>query len=167
MRSHSSSRKLTFKGTRVSAVSSNPLNQWFRTAALSLFLIFVAGTAFSGWESQNSPVAGIEFHCVKFIDTQNGWIVGKGGVILKTTDGGQHWVPPLSSPTSTDLFGVDFIDANVGWIVGEGGEIWKTANGGQSWTSQTFSMTQGYTYHLTSVLVLSSMEAWITGLWYR
>src|SRR5207302_4253075 len=66
----------------------------------------------------------------------------KSGTILRTTDGGNSWVPQ-SSGTGNTLFGVSFIDANTGTAVGGscgiGGEstILKTTNGGNTWVPQS------------------------------
>ena len=42
------------------------------------------------WQKQRS---GVNRHLfgVHFIDPQNGWVVGQGGVILHTRSGGQKW----------------------------------------------------------------------------
>ena len=44
----------------------------------------------SSWESQNS---GTEewLSSVHFVDTQNGWVVGRYGTILHTYNGGKNW----------------------------------------------------------------------------
>ena len=66
---------------------------------------------------------------------------GDSGTILRTTDGGNSWVPQ-SSGTANMLFGVSFIDANTGTAVGGscgiGGEstILRTTDGGGTWINQ-------------------------------
>ena len=81
---------------------------------------------------------------------KNGWIVGSkwniGGVILRTTDGGNKWSEDINK--SVDIYGfraVHFINENEGWVV-SGGEfdlgkkeskepyIFHTINGGDTWT---------------------------------
>ena len=68
-------------------------------------------------------------------------LTGDSGTILKTTDGGNNWVPQ-SSGTANMLFGVSFIDANTGTAVGGscgiGGEstILRTTDGGGTWINQ-------------------------------
>jgi photosystem II stability/assembly factor-like uncharacterized protein len=46
------------------------------------------------------------FYDVKFIDRQNGWIVGEFGKIMHTTDGGETW----KEQTKTLLEGTEFFD---------------------------------------------------------
>ena len=40
----------------------------------------------------NSLPALSWFRTIKFIDDYNGWIVGGSGTVLKTSNGGDHWV---------------------------------------------------------------------------
>jgi photosystem II stability/assembly factor-like uncharacterized protein len=58
-------------------------------------------------------------------------VVADSGIILKTNDGGQTWLPQTSG-TDVALFEVFFIDAERGWIVGDRGTILKTTTGGDS-----------------------------------
>jgi photosystem II stability/assembly factor-like uncharacterized protein len=73
---------------------------------------------------------------VSFTDANNGTAVGLVGTILRTTDGGNHWVPQ-SSGTSNGLFGVSFTDANHGMICGGFGIILRTTDGGEDWVPET------------------------------
>lgn len=90
------------------------------------------------------------------------------GVVLKTINGGNSW--ELWTPDLEYTFqfnGVDFADENVGWVVGTDKHIYKTVNGGNSWSKHDFSKysdyNSDYDYHFTSIMALSSTEAWITG----
>ena len=65
---------------------------------------------------------------VSFRDASNGMVVGVGGAILRTTDGGSTWTIQ-SSGTTNDLYGVSFTDAKTGTVVGSGGTILRTATG--------------------------------------
>ena len=70
------------------------------------------------------------FGRIKFINKNNGWLVGSFGRIYGTTDGGDSWKEQLSGFTSRELYGIDFIDPNNGWTVGWYGTILHTTNGG-------------------------------------
>jgi photosystem II stability/assembly factor-like uncharacterized protein len=59
-------------------------------------------------------------------------VVGGGGTILKTSDGGRNWIAQ-NSGTSETLWTVYFTDANIGWAVGMWGTVLKTTNGGKIW----------------------------------
>jgi photosystem II stability/assembly factor-like uncharacterized protein len=63
-----------------------------------------------------------------FINGSDGCIVGGGGTIRSSTDGGASWETQNSNTTS-GLYSVYFIDENTGYAVGESGIIVKTTNG--------------------------------------
>ncbi len=73
---------------------------------------------------------------VKFIDANNGWVVGRN-MVLRTVDGGQTWKAQCTGspegvidPNACEfgrLYGVDFIDDQSGWAVGEAGVFKTTA----------------------------------------
>jgi len=69
---------------------------------------------------------------IYFTNANTGYIVGNGGKILKTSDGGYNW-SSQSSGIPYDLYSVKFTDENVGYIVGWGGYILKTIDGGTNW----------------------------------
>ena len=69
-------------------------------------------------------------------DGQHGWVVGDGGTILATTDGGASWTAQASN-SREDLKGIAMnADLQRGWVVGFGGTILATTDGGKNWSSQ-------------------------------
>ena len=62
-------------------------------------------------------LADAELADVTFVDPQNGWAVGHGGVIRHTADGGEHWTLQASH-VDCRLSSVFFVDANIGWAAG-------------------------------------------------
>lgn len=79
---------------------------------------------------------------VFFINRDIGWVVGSGGRILSTNDGGRHWGRQRSG-TLARLRGVQFVDANIGWAIGENDAdegssavILHTEDGGKGWKVQ-------------------------------
>ncbi|MEO8123903.1 MAG: YCF48-related protein [Burkholderiales bacterium] len=71
---------------------------------------------------------------VDFVDAQHGWAVGQWGVILATTDGGEHWQQQrLDIDNDRPLFAVHFIDAEHGVAVGLWSLVLTTADGGKTW----------------------------------
>jgi photosystem II stability/assembly factor-like uncharacterized protein len=93
----------------------------------------------SGWLVQASGVTA-ELYSVHFENGLTGWSSGAGGVILKTTNGGNSW---LSQPSgvSINLLAIYFTSVNTGWAAGESGVILKTTNGGDSWQTQNSGVT--------------------------
>jgi photosystem II stability/assembly factor-like uncharacterized protein len=88
----------------------------------------------SGWTLQSSRSAQW-LSDVYFTDIQNGTVVGEGGTILHTTNGGLTWTNQASGITNW-LFDVCFTDVDTGIVVGADGTILYTADGGLSWTNQ-------------------------------
>ena len=94
---------------------------------------------------------------VYFMDNQNGLVVGDGGLMLVTSDGGKTWEkkeidmrppgaeqrsggrpgggPPggFGGGGSAPLYNIYFVNENVGYITGGRGTILKTEDGGKIW----------------------------------
>jgi len=76
---------------------------------------------------------------VYFIDVQRGWVVGDGGTILSTSNGGKTW-DKQSSGSDAALRSIQMqmqTDALHGWVVGSDGTILVTSNGGKTWDKQS------------------------------
>lgn len=70
-----------------------------------------------------------------FIDEQHGWLSGKNGKLLETTDGGKTWVD--RSLDFGDLkYNLDSISfaGNEGWIAGQPSLLLHTTDAGQHWS---------------------------------
>jgi photosystem II stability/assembly factor-like uncharacterized protein len=80
------------------------------------------------WARASSYSSDKWFYSVFFTDDTTAYAVGSGGVIIKTTDTGEHYTE-LSSGTSNDLNAVYFANSMTGYIAGNNGTILKTASG--------------------------------------
>ena len=60
---------------------------------------------------------------VDFADDKNGWIVGYGGAVLRSSDQGATWVRQPSNTTQR-IYGL-FMSKKYGWAVGQNGLILK------------------------------------------
>ena len=85
------------------------------------------------WISQNSGTTS-SLDGVYFVDENNGWIAGWGGIILHTTNGGDTW--GLQNTPVTSLSCIFFTDPQNGWSSGLGGDVVHTTNGGETWVMQ-------------------------------
>ncbi len=106
---------------------------------------------------------------VQFHDTHNGWVAGKGGTILRTTDGGAQWVrqQPNTRAEIADLFMLDFRN---GWALGSvryddsvswyGTQILKTTNGGDTWE---FGTPPGLGKYYNRVVFADTLLGWLCG----
>lgn len=115
-----------------------------------------------GGNTLQSVAAGFNYYHynkLKFTDALNGYCVGEGGKILKTTNGGQQW-NFLNANTSTELNDLSFVNSSVGYVVGNTGVIRKTINGGSSWTniSGIPSNTDLYSVHF-----IDQSNGWVAG----
>jgi photosystem II stability/assembly factor-like uncharacterized protein len=76
------------------------------------------------------------FNDIHLINDLEGWVVGNGGVIGHTNEGGSglSWGEQTNPDLQNrGLYGVFFIDSNNGWAVGFEGILLKTTDGGNNW----------------------------------
>lgn len=84
------------------------------------------------------------FFDVDFITSTDGWVVGSGGSVLHTTDGGGTWSVrqlPLKYERLW-LASVRFLDAARGWIAGDEGAIFSTNDGGETWILESIGTSE-------------------------
>lgn len=65
---------------------------------------------------------------VQFVDSTNGFICGGGGVLLRTTDGGNNW-SNIQTNINTTLSRIWFVNKQTGFMIGPNGLFVKTDNG--------------------------------------
>jgi photosystem II stability/assembly factor-like uncharacterized protein len=101
------------------------------------------------------------FRAVYFTDSNNGWIVGAYGTILRTTNGGESWI---AHGTFHNLDAVHFIDAQNGWAVGMSETILKTTDGGIRWMAQMDGSSHSRTaHHFNYVYFVNDSTGWAGG----
>lgn len=116
-----------------------------RSQALLWLLFLVLLTSCHG-ETKEVPIhislMGIndKFYDVKALSLEKAIVVGYGGKILMTADGGRTW-KAKSSDTELALYNVQFVDTQNGWISGQSGLILRTSDGGESWQKQNTGVT--------------------------
>lgn len=92
---------------------------------------------------------------VTFVDENTGW--AGGGVIMKTTDGGEHWTRQADEATVRSFW---FLDVSYGFAVG-GSTILKTENGGENWIDVTPGNNS--IVDLRGVQFLDMNRGWVVG----
>jgi hypothetical protein len=130
-----------------SGVSTSSVEKVWVCGGGSVF--FYNGTSFTG---QITPAG--TFNDIHLINDQKGWLVGNGGVIGNTVNGGEIWSTQVSSGSQFESFyGVFFLDEMNGWAVGGQGTIVETNNGGNDWieVGAEFSSNIYNGVHFTSV----------------
>lgn len=97
-------------------------------------------------------------YSVAFPNKTRGWVVGDGGRILQSEDGGISW-RRQESGTQNELVHVKFVNDKRGWVVGAKGMILYTDDGGRTWEQQS-SGTSNHLYHIET---RGKDNAWIVG----
>jgi photosystem II stability/assembly factor-like uncharacterized protein len=93
----------------------------------------------ASWSAMQQIPVNAYYNGIWFSSSSTGYVVGNGGRILKTTNGGTSWVQ-LNSGTTDDLYSIYLTSTTVGWVGGDNGRILKTTNAGSTWTSQFSSI---------------------------
>ncbi|MGH7961091.1 MAG: WD40/YVTN/BNR-like repeat-containing protein, partial [Candidatus Binatia bacterium] len=107
-----------------------------------LLPLFCILSACSSSEVQDLPLTNRlmsiadKFYAVKALSPEKAIVIGYGGKILMTIDGGKTWQLKTSG-TDLALYSLAFVDAQNGWISGQGGLILHTTDGGETWQKQT------------------------------
>ena len=125
-----------------------------RIISCCIAIVFLAaGPASAQWNTDFVPEDFSTYTAVDFPSVNAGYIVGGGGLILKSTDGGATWVSQ-TSPGPDTFFDVFFFNDTAGWAVGDNGVIASTADG-TTWTlhAQSGSLT---TQDINSVFFVGS-----------
>jgi photosystem II stability/assembly factor-like uncharacterized protein len=143
-----------------------------------VFGLVVGGRGAAGRLARNevSPAASAGdsrgYHGVRWIDATRAWLVGDGGLVRATRDGGRTWTSPPTDPLAqepADVFAAigDWFDwravatrgAGV-WIVGSPGSAVLTSHdGGTSWSLRA----TGTTMPLNAVEFLDERRGWAVG----
>jgi photosystem II stability/assembly factor-like uncharacterized protein len=108
------------------------------------------------------------FYDVNAIGPDRAVIVGYGGKMIETTDGGRNW-HALPSGVESALYGVRFTDAQHGWAVGQDGVVLHTSDGGKTFEKQesnaNFKDSDGTDKkaYLFALSALDNDRAWAVG----
>lgn len=95
-----------------------------------------------------------------FTDRLNGAMVGAGGSILFTENGGSTWNKAnVYGDKTAKLHSVFFINQKSGWAAGANGKIFQTYSGGKTWREQN----SGTAKNLNDIFFLNTAEGWAIG----
>lgn len=78
---------------------------------------------------------------VSFFDSSLGTIVGQGGYIFQTNDGGLTWAALNSGIGGVEFHDLEMFDDSTGLAVGDSGYYIRTTNGGDHWDSSRLQIT--------------------------
>ncbi|MBI4547715.1 MAG: T9SS type A sorting domain-containing protein [Ignavibacteriae bacterium] len=121
------------------------------------------------WASQPSGTT-VNLNALTFNDMNTGIAVGgsnvfgpeASGVILRTIDAGQTWIPVFSDLPAAVFNDVAFADANTGVVVGVwlGGNILRTTDGGLNWAPVRSEINA----YLSAVTFVNSQKGFAVGV---
>lgn len=72
---------------------------------------------------------------LEFVTADSGFVAGRGGTFLTTTDGGSSFTGEYGEITTQDIYSIDMLNSERGWMAGENGFLVSTNNGGGIATS--------------------------------
>ena len=112
------------------------------------------------WKKSNSAVHFVLLNGA-FSDDRTGAIVGSGGTIIFTEDGGQTWDrATMLGDQQTRFNAVYFADSKAGaWAVGSRGKIFHSKGGARLWRQQPSVVTAD----LNDVTFTSPLDGWAVG----
>jgi len=103
----------------------------FISCCIALMLL-LTGSASAQWTVDYQRGNTDTYYGITFPSATIGYMVGGGGLIFKSTDGGTTWTQQTSNTSST-LYSVFFKSTTEGWAAGAGGTIVSTTDGGANW----------------------------------
>ena len=125
-----------------------------------IFAMLISLSANAQWVLQNTG-STTDFHSVKFINKNTGWICGTG-IIAKTTNAGLNWVHQTHPVGNKRLDCLSVVDSNTVYCVGMFKTILKTTNGGTNWIAiENGPFGTGDSYK--AVFFINSNTGWISG----
>jgi photosystem II stability/assembly factor-like uncharacterized protein len=129
--------------------------QWMEQDPILLYRTIDGGLNWRAvFGSRSSVLVGVL--TIAFLDEGVGW--AGGGVIMKTTDGGQTWETQLDPAVVREFF---FLDEQCGFGVG-GSSVVKTVDGGASWID--ISPGDERVRDLRSAYFFDVNTGWVIGL---
>ena len=115
------------------------------------------------WRQANHVAVSSPLTALWFIDGKNGWGVGHGGVILRTSDGGGSWRLQHVVENEPALLSVWFENGLHGIVTGGYGAAYETHDGGQSWQRLKVADGANADRHLNAIIPLRPDTLFIAG----
>jgi photosystem II stability/assembly factor-like uncharacterized protein len=96
-------------------------------------------------------------YAATFPTATTGYIGGHGGIIRKTTDGGQTWFAVQGIGARVN--NIKFVNPLIGWAI-TSSAIYKTTDGAGSWTQQAVAQS---TMEFNRIDMVDSLYGWVAG----
>lgn len=128
------------------------------TLCAIIILISCTVSAQINFEIVYSAPKGCVLHDIAFADSNNGFVVGQKGLILKTVNGGNTW-DSINSGIAENLFSVGLASRSTIFACGDHGCIIKSANAGKTWKA----LSSGISGYLNIIRPSSGDTVWAFG----
>jgi photosystem II stability/assembly factor-like uncharacterized protein len=118
-------------------------------------MLFLNQNSYAQWEYLHASPTGNNLYKIEFANNTTGWITGKMGTILKTTDGGNTWKNQytLSNDNIIDLC---VIDTGTLFILNNSNELLASTDGGDTWTLRSLFLGS----NTSSISFINANEGW-------
>lgn len=113
--------------------------------------VILTSTDGKAWAQANVPV-DTPLTAATFVDAKEGWVVGHGGVVLHTSDGGKNWQLQSRIQGAPVLLALWFESAKHGFTVGAYGGAFETRDGGQTWLKIKVGVGHDGDLHLNAIV---------------
>ncbi len=140
------------------------MRKLLNTVVIFTFYFFLASTAhvfgqtLGDWEWHYPSPYGNQLTSVTFLNDDLGWAGGSGGLIKRTTDGGDSW-EMRQLGTLNSVSAIEFVNENTGWAIVSSGEIYTTSDAGITWNLQ-YTVSHG---SLNAMHFIDEQTGWIAG----
>jgi len=125
---------------------------------LFAFIALCNVTQIAQWKKINPYPTGESLNSIFFLNNSTGWIVGRNGTILHTSNAGQAW-NEQKRETSSNLNSICFVTESKGWIAGDNDNILMTTDGGKNWTLSH----SGNLIDFSSITFVNDSTGWVAG----
>ncbi len=130
---------------------------------LSLLLVGILGFGQGQWELINPYPLVDNLTGVSFGSPDTGWIIGSGGNLIKTVNGGEGWEFQKEN-TGDNFRDIIFVDENEGWVCTGAKKIFHTPDGGATWETQYLP---GQYLSTASIFFINAETGWACGSYDR
>ncbi|MBN8547133.1 MAG: T9SS type A sorting domain-containing protein [Ignavibacteria bacterium] len=110
------------------------------------------------WTKKTNSITSKNLNSIYTLDRVTIWAAGVGGVIIKSTDGGNSWISLTSGLTDT-IKDLKFVSALTGYFVAKN-KIYKTTDSGVTWFLNYTASTNIY---LNEISALNENEIIVVG----
>jgi subtilisin family serine protease/photosystem II stability/assembly factor-like uncharacterized protein len=99
----------------------------------------------------NLPLLSVKSVSRDVVWAAGGSQAGNSPVVLRSTDGGETWLPATGTLTDVTLYCIGAVDADRAWVGSGDGRIFASVDGGSTWNEQVYPDPQ---------------SAFINGVWF-